>query len=158
MLRTLMWLAGVGVLAATMACSAGRHSSAGFRLPADGDVERGKAAFQDLGCQKCHQVSGTDLPKPTVQPEVPVVLGGLVGQEMPDGYLVTSIINPSHQLASYPREKITAGGKSRMPEYADRMTVRQLTDVVAFLQSRYTVREPALVYPVYLGQPGVATL
>ena len=60
--------------------------------------------------------------------------------EMSDGYLVTSIINPSHQLAHYPASQITQGGKSRMPYYAEQITVRQLTDMVAFLQSRYGVR------------------
>jgi L-cysteine S-thiosulfotransferase len=158
MLRYFKWFAAVGALAATTACSAGRHSSAGFRLPADGDVDRGKAAFQDLGCHQCHQVSGADLPRPTIQPPVPVVLGGEVRQEMPDGYLVTSIINPSYRLASYPKDAITVGGKSRMPECSGTITVRQLTDIVAFLQSRYTVRDPALVYPVYMGAPGVGTL
>jgi hypothetical protein len=29
-----------------------------------------------------------------------------------------------------------------MPEYADNMTVRQVTDIVAFLQSRYQVLPP----------------
>ena len=32
------------------ACDSGRHSSAGFRLPPDGDVERGKVTFVALGC------------------------------------------------------------------------------------------------------------
>jgi len=29
-----------------------------------------------------------------------------------------------------------------MPDYADRVTARQLTDLVAFLHSNYTVRRP----------------
>ena len=65
---------------------------------------------------------------------------------MTDGYLVTSIIYPSYQLASYPKEQITANGESRMPHYADKMTVRQLTDIVAFLQSRYVVRQSSAEY------------
>ena len=40
----------------------------------------------------------------------------------------------------YPKEQITRGAESRMPHYADTLTVRQLTDIVAFLQSRYSVR------------------
>jgi len=129
-------------LLSAVACDSGRHSSAGFRLSPDGDVERGKTAFVALGCHTCHPVSGVELPQPTVKPPVPVVLGGEVDTEMTDGYLVTSIIYPSYALAHYPAEQITSGGKSRMPCQADRMTVRQLTDIVAFLQSRYTVREP----------------
>jgi len=139
----------IAVLLGAVACDSGRHSPAGFRLPANGDVERGKAAFVALECHRCHEVSGVELPPPTVQPPVPVVLGGLVVNEMTDGYLTASIINPSYQLASYPKELITAHGKSRMPEYAERMTVQQLTDLVAFLQSRYNVRRGSPKYPYY---------
>jgi len=131
------------------ACDSGRHSSAGFRLPSDGDIQRGKVAFVELECAKCHQVAGADLPKPTIQPPVPVQLGGTVTKEVSDGYLVASIINPSYKLANYPAGMITEHGKSRMPEYADRITVRQMTDVVAFLQSHYTVREPSMIRQVY---------
>ena len=138
----------VALLGGTAACDSGRHSSAGFRLPANGDVERGKVAFVQLGCNHCHEVSGKDLPQPTVQPSVPVVLGGVVTRPVTDGYLVTSIINPSYVLAPYPKEMITAGGKSRMPDYSGTMTVAQLVDTVAFLQSRYTVERP-MARPAY---------
>ncbi len=127
-------------LAVLAGCESGRHASTGFRLPPDGDAERGKAAFVAFGCAACHEVAGGDLPSPTVQPPVPVVLGGMRDSEMPDGYLVTSIIYPSYRLARYPKDPITQGGESRMPHYAETMTVRQLTDLVAFLQSRYSVR------------------
>jgi sulfur-oxidizing protein SoxX len=136
------------LFAVGVSCESPRRSSAGFRLPADGDAERGRAAFVTLGCSSCHEVSGADLPRPTVQPPIPVVLGGEVRSEPCDGYRVTSIIYPSYRLAAYPREQITTGGTSRMPSYVERMTVRQLTDVVAFLQSRYTVSQlpPSYVY------------
>ena len=102
-----------------------------------------------LECNRCHEVSGVDLPKPTVQP-APVLLGGQVAREPTDGYLVSSIINPSYKLANYPKDLIASGGKSRMPEYASQITVRQLTDVVAFLQSRYTLRQGDIPkYPYY---------
>jgi len=97
-----------------------------------------------LECQRCHEVPGMELPQPAVQPPVPVVLGGLVANEMTDGYLTASIVNPSskraYQRSAQRKELVTAGVDFRMPEYADRMTVRQLTDPVAFLQSRYPVR------------------
>jgi L-cysteine S-thiosulfotransferase len=142
MLRVAQLLPVVALLAGTVACEGGRHSPAGFRLPANGDVERGKVAFLQLGCSQCHEVSGMDFPKPTVQPPVPVVLGGVVPSEPTDGYLVSSIINPSYVLAPYPKEMISVGGKSRMPDYNDKITVQQLVDTVAFLQSRYKVQRP----------------
>jgi mono/diheme cytochrome c family protein len=129
----------IGTLAGSgIGCSKGPHSPAGFRLADDGDVERGKMAFAELKCNTCHEVAGVDLGKPTIDPPVPVVLGGKVPSPKTDGYLVTSIINPSFELAPYPASQITAAGKSRMPAY-DRISVRQLTDIVAFLQSRYVV-------------------
>lgn len=136
------------LIGAVTACNSGRHSPAGFRLPENGDVERGRTAFVALGCGGCHEVSGVDLPRPTVQPPVVVVLGGERAGEMPDGYLVTSIINPSYKLAGYPRRLIAENGKSRMPDYTGTMTVRQVTDVVAFLQSHYKVRR-MIAKPAY---------
>jgi len=121
------------------ACGSGRHSPAAFRLPPDADIERGKAAFVSLGCNSCHEVSGVDLPRPSVQPPVPVVLGGLVDTRLSNAYLVTSIIYPSYELGSYPRDQVARGGQSRMPHYAETMTVRQLTDIVGFLQAHYFV-------------------
>jgi L-cysteine S-thiosulfotransferase len=96
-------------------------------------------AFVSLGCSDCHRVAGVDLPRPTVQPPVPVALGGEVYREVSDGDLTTSIIYPSYRLAHYPKNQITSQGQSRMPHYAERMTVRELTDLVAFLQAHYTV-------------------
>jgi len=140
MLRLSILLSLSILVAMATACNSGRHSSAGFRLPDGGDVEKGKAAFVALQCHTCHKVEGVELPQPTAQPPVPVTLGGQVTEVMTDGYLVTSIINPSYELALYPKEQITVNGKSRMPDYADKITARQLTDVVAFLQSHYSVR------------------
>ena len=129
------------------ACEPGPHSSSGFHLPG-GNAEKGKVVFVAYGCHTCHQVAGVDLPKPTVQPPVPVVLGGIVQQPMTDGYLVTSIIDPSYKLAAYPKEQVTVNGRSRMPHSADKMTVQELGDLVAFLQSRYTVRRMMPEYGV----------
>ncbi len=134
------------LLGAGVACDSGRHSTAGFRLPADGNPERGRQAFSDLGCPACHRVVALDLPSPTVQPPVPVVLGGEVDRKLSDAYFVTSLISPSHQLALYPKEQITTHGVSRMPSYTDKMSARQMVDLVAFLQSRY-IERPSL--PTY---------
>jgi mono/diheme cytochrome c family protein len=137
------------VLGLTVACSSGPHAATGFRLPADGNEERGKAAFVEFQCNTCHEVSGVELSRPTVQPKVPVVLGGDINRPMSDGYLVTSIINPSYRLARYhPTDQLASEGKSRMP-WKEEMTVRQLTDIVAFLQAQYRVRPPQPMYSYY---------
>ena len=130
------------ILYGLIACDSGPRSPVGFLLPG-GDVEQGEAAFVELECNSCHSVDGVDLPPPTLipLPSASVVLGGQVFEIRTDGYLVTSIINPSHKLArGLEKEEITTStGESRMPDYSDLMTVRQLIDLVAFLQSRYTV-------------------
>ncbi|HXK02337.1 MAG TPA: c-type cytochrome [Verrucomicrobiae bacterium] len=131
---------GVAVLfSAAVACSPERYSNASFHLPPDGNVAEGKATFQQLGCHECHRVAGSGLPEPTMQQPVVVVLGGEVTDRPSDAYLVTSMIYPSYALAAYPKKQITTNGKSRMPTYADRMTARQMTDLVAFLQAHYTI-------------------
>jgi sulfur-oxidizing protein SoxX len=137
--RSAKFLALAPLLVSAVACNA-RHSNAAFHLPVDGDAERGKVAFITLGCNSCHEVAGVDLPRPTAQPPVPVVLGGTVDKRLTDAFLVTEAIDPSYRLGPYPKDQIASGGQSRMPHYASQMTVRQLTDIVAFLQAHYTVR------------------
>jgi mono/diheme cytochrome c family protein len=132
-----------GLLLLTSACTTGRKSSSGFRLPA-GDAERGKVAFVKYECNSCHEVTGTDIAKPTAVPTVPVVLGGPIDIEKSDGYLVTSIINPSHQIVRGPKEMLMVGFNSRMPSHTDRMTVQELADIVEFVQSQYSVRRAPL--------------
>ena len=140
--RTGLFLAA-SLLAASAGCNHGRYSAAGFHLPPDGNAQRGQEAFVAMGCNSCHQVSGVDMAAPTVQPPVPVLLGGEVPHKLSDAYLATSMMHPSFELAPYPKEQITSGGHSRMPAYTDRMTVRQMADIVVFLQEHYTVpREP----------------
>lgn len=133
----------LGILAvAQSGCTSGRHSPAGFRLPENGDPARGKAAFVELRCFGCHTVSGEqDLPQPD-QAAATVPLGGAVSEIRTDGYLVTSIIHPSHRAKSAP----TVDGESPMPDYS-RMTVRQLVDLVAYLQTRYRLTMTSPMYP-----------
>jgi hypothetical protein len=124
------------------ACTPSPRSAAGFRLP-EGDVERGHAAFRDLRCHACHHVEGVEMPRPVAEPLVPVALGGDVFQPHTDGELVSAIVNPSHRvLARHPAELVRSGQLSRMGDFSESMSVRQLIDLVAFLQSTYTVVRP----------------
>lgn len=127
-------LAFAGVLAS---CANSRDPAKGFRLAGSGDPQRGKAAFVEFGCATCHAVQGaTNLPSSTVQP---IVLGGTVMVEPSDGYLVTAIINPAFHRSTYPSAKNAAKGHIAMPEFAGRMTVQQLTDIVVYLKTRYAL-------------------
>jgi len=127
------------------ACGTGRKGSAGFHMP-DGDPVKGRAAFVSLKCHACHIVPGVALPPPAVEPRVTVELGGKVSVPRTDDELVAAIIDPSHRLApDYDRQLVASGRLSRMGDFSESMTVRELTDVVAFLQSRYEVVPPS--YP-----------
>ena len=78
---------------------------------------------------------------------VRVELGGQVTKVRTYGELVTSIINPSHRLAwGQPREQVSQDGESLMRVYNEVMTVQQLIDLVALLQSRYEVVIPEHEY------------
>ena len=133
-------LGSAALLFISAACNEGRYGSSGFHLPMDGNVDRGKVAFMEMGCNSCHTVWGEQLPAPTVTPRVPVELGGVTGRRLSDAYLVTSIIDPNHALAPNTKGEITENGRSRMSAYTDKMTARQIVDIVAFLQSRYVIR------------------
>lgn len=135
------------IVAVTVSCGSERDVSAGFRLPPGGNAEAGKAAFISFGCHSCHTIDGLEFPAPATPAPVPVVLGGTVNHPPNDGYLVTSVIHPSYQLARYPARDIPSAGESRMPHYAERMTVQQLTDIVAFLHTQYKRRPPAALTP-----------
>jgi L-cysteine S-thiosulfotransferase len=135
------------------ACMPGPESARGFRLP-DGDADRGLAAFTELECHACHSVEGLELEYPGTG-AADVKLGGTVTRVKTYGELVTSIINPSHKLApSYRRDEVSTDGESLMTlaSVNDVMTVQQLIDLVAFLQTRYEVVPPqydpyGYVYP-----------
>lgn len=139
--RLLRAVAAVGALL-FISCSTDRKSSAGFSLP-DGDPERGRAVFVALQCHACHTVAGGGVPAPVTKPSVPVVLGGKVYHARTDGELVTAVVHPSYRLAAgYEHEAVTSGSLSRMGDFTEAMTVRELIDLVAFLQSRYEIVNP----------------
>ena len=140
---SLALLACAGGLAA---CDPSPQSALGFRLP-EGDADAGRTAFVSLQCNACHEISGLDLPTAQEAGPVRVELGGDVTKVRTYGELVTSIINPSHRLAwGYPEEHISAQGESLMRVSNEVMTVQQLIDLVAFLQSHYQVVIPEHEY------------
>ena len=124
-------------------------SQRGCRLP-DGDAQAGREAFLYMQCHQCHSIKGEQLPGIPGQEPPYVELGGMVTQVKTYGQLVTAIINPSHKLAKgYAKELVAENGESKMYVYNDHMTVRELTDIVAFLQPYYEVVAPNFRYPVY---------
>lgn len=142
-----MFISSRGVLilaacAASLGCAPSSESPRGFVLP-PGDVDAGREAFVALQCHGCHRINGVDLPQFLGTGPVAVVLGGESSRVRTYGELVTSIINPSHRLiAGFPAEQVSRDGESIMPVLNSVMTVQQLIDIVALLQSSYEVVPP----------------
>lgn len=114
-----------------------------FGFPVEeGNVEAGRQAFIDHQCHRCHSVAGVSLPE-LAGAEAPMLeLGGETSNVKAYSELVTSIINPNHRISERYREQQRAFGplESPMPmPHIETMTVRQLIDIVAFLDSRYTL-------------------
>jgi sulfur-oxidizing protein SoxX len=140
----------LGCLTALTGCDQeARMSEKGFRLP-DGDADAGREAFLYMQCHQCHSIEGEELPIIPDQPPPYVELGGTVSKVKTYGELVTAIINPSHRLAhGYAQEVVADDGKSRMYNYNAHMTIKELTDIVMYLQPRYDVHVPEYHYRIY---------
>ena len=138
-------------LSVTSGCVTPPKSGKGFTLP-EGDAQAGKANYMSLQCNACHKINGVDqIAAESEEPELSITLGGEVTRIQTYGELVTSIINPSHRLAKgYPVDAVSVDGKSKMKNYNDAMTVTQLADLVAFVQSKYKLLDYELTdYPIY---------
>jgi putative copper export protein len=98
--------------------------------PADGDADRGRQVFARLGCFACHAVQGESFPAPSGPG--PDLTG--MGAHHPAGYLAESVMNPNAVIVEEPGYT-RADGSSIMPDYRDRLTVRELNDLVAYLKS-----------------------
>ena len=139
----------VGVFTISACDEATMMSEKGFRLP-DGDAQAGREAFLYMQCNQCHTIKGEELPAIPGQEPPYVELGGTVTKVKTYGELVTSIINPSHKLAQgYEAVVVSEDGESNMYVYNDHMTVKELTDIVMFLQPHYDVLVPNYRYTAY---------
>jgi len=142
------------VLSLTLVCAGcdqSPQSGYGFRLP-DGDIAEGSRVYQELGCPGCHDVAGD--PPAAAGDEIKklreplVTLGGVVSRVETYGELVTSVINPSHEISPrYPKNLVADGDVSKMTNFNSQMTVEQLIDLTAFLQSKYEARPQSLYFP-----------
>ena len=133
------WIGVLGLLVWSTGCASINQ----FSLP-NGDAERGRLAFIELGCNQCHSATGVARRSGPV--DFHLALGSVTGEK---SYveLVTSIINPSHRIA---RPDGAIGGRSRMPNFNTTMTVQELTDLVHYLAPQYELLVvPEFHYPEY---------
>jgi hypothetical protein len=148
------WMASAGLVLCVLGCSRDPHSPAGFVLP-QGDATQGLTVLVRLQCHTCHRVrTHAELPEPTAQPPVPIVLGDSEGHTWTDGELVTAIIHPSYRITSrYAPELVRSGELSRMGDFSETMTVQELVDIVALLQSLHQSDRPDKLVPAWRTSP-----
>jgi Cytochrome c len=130
---------------ALLTTSCAYDPSFGFPVE-EGDIAAGRQAFIDHQCHQCHSVAGVSLPPLAGASGVMLELGGETSTVRTYGGLMTSIINPNHEISEAYRDRLLLRGEvplnSPMPmPHIDNMTVRQLIDIVAFLDSRYVLIE-----------------
>lgn len=98
-----------------------------------GNPVQGKKHFQDLLCTSCHRVAGEKtFPKPISGYEGPIIDSKQA--VMPTGEISASILMPSHRIPKEVRQQMR-GETSPMTDYSDAITVRQLMDLIAYIQS-----------------------
>jgi len=143
--RGYLFPAGVFVFILFIALMSGCvKESKGFVLP-EGDLEVGRATFEALNCNACHSIA--DIQWQGQDEELKLPLGGETQRIKTYGELVTSVINPSHKISkSFEGELVDSAGNSKMKVYNDIITVKELVDLVAFLQSEYKVIVPEQQY------------
>ena len=123
------------------ACTMESPAVKGFVLP-DGDVALGEQVFTKYGCQACHTIPGVDLPKVEPEPALVIEIGGEVYRVRNYGELLTSVINPSHEISPESVNKLETAGlpdaTTPMPFYGDAMTITEMINLVAFLRAQYS--------------------
>jgi hypothetical protein len=137
-------LGAVGLLA-TLVAGCSYTPIFGFPVQ-EGNVDAGRQAFIDHQCHGCHSVASVTLPPLAGANAVLLELGGETSVAKSYAELMTSVINPNHAISERYREELRLKAvvpvESPMPmPRIDNMTVRQLIDLVAFLDSRYQLVE-----------------
>ena len=125
---------------------AGCTTASLFGFPVDqGDIVAGRQAFLDHRCHQCHSIADERLPQLAGADRPILELGGPTSIVRSYADLTTSIINPKHAISERYRDQQLLLNtqiplESPMPTpNLDTMTVRQLIDLVAFLDSKYEV-------------------
>lgn len=137
----------IAALLLLLALVAGCAYTPMFGFPVEqGDILRGRQAFIDHQCHACHSIANMQLPALAGASDPILELGGGTTNVKTYADLMTSVINPNHVVSERYRQRLVLQGtiptESPMPmPHIDNMTVRQLIDLVAFLDSRYVFVE-----------------
>lgn len=96
-----------------------------------GNPAAGRNAFKEFKCNACHNVQGDK------EFTVSSGLGPALGAKQADyasGWIANSMVSPSHAIAL---DAVDPGDNvpSKMTDFKDKMTVRQLIDLVSYIKS-----------------------
>jgi mono/diheme cytochrome c family protein len=122
--------------------------------PPPGDVAAGRRAFVEFGCHTCHDVRGEQFPALAAGEKRPGPDLTGMGSHHPAEYFAESILNPNAVRVDGPGY-MGPDGRSVMPAYPD-MTLAQLTNLVAYLQSLTTGGDSTL-HAHHLSAPAAAS-
>ena len=103
-----------------------------FTLP-KGDPAKGREVFAKLECYACHEVKGERFPAPTEQAKIGPELSQMAPLHAAE-FFAEAVINPS-AVIDKGKGYQAADGSSKMPEFNDSLTVKELIDLVAYLRS-----------------------
>jgi mono/diheme cytochrome c family protein len=135
---------GIGLLLTAVALSVFAQTStvpyeelATIVLP-KGDVKGGRQAFLDLKCHACHRVAGEiAFPAPVADMRGPDLDATLRSRDASE--VAAAIIVPSHsssvRSSARVKEALARQMNSPMADFSGVLTVRQLSDVLAYLRS-----------------------
>ena len=99
-----------------------------------GDPAAGQKAFEVLKCNTCHWVQNNE----NLNPPIVQKAGPMIGSKQADyeaGWIANSIVSPSHTIAPNFQGEYEESQLSRMGDFSETMTVRQMMDIVAYIKS-----------------------
>ncbi len=130
-MKAILVVASLGALILS-GCARRAEPVARLDLPV-GDSSRGRQAFIELDCIRCHRVLGANLPEPEVR-RMGILLTAEPGGVKNYVRLVNAIIHPPPAPDwSKGTPAIKEIIRPRMPLVNERMTVQQLIDLISFL-------------------------
>ncbi len=128
--RVMIGLVFYGVLGVSLIAAADTKQL--LTLPS-GDPLQGRLTFTQLKCNSCHKIaSDNEMPVPVAGSGAPVL--GLKQARYKRAYLADSIVFPSHVIVKPDGHLDPKAGTSRMGDFVDTLTIRQLADLVAYLK------------------------
>lgn len=102
-----------------------------------GDASAGKSLFVELECYKCHEVKGERFPNVLASDRgIGPELSQMAGSHSIE-FFVEAIANPNAVIDEDGKKEGHVGpdGRSKMPDFANVLTLKQLTDLASYLDS-----------------------